>query len=270
MNIVRKWSRNLRLYARLQLLQARAIFEYRADFWLNIVGMMLRQVAVFVFIVALFTKVPNVQGWTQPEVILLYALAVIPRGIVQLFFNGVWWLSGYIHSGKFDQLLTRPFPIVLQVMALDFSIEGLANILLGIMGLIYATQGLGLHWGLGAWVYFIFTMLFSVVIMASIDLATHCALFWNPASGGRIPYIAEYLVEFAKYPITLYDQVIRTVITWILPFAFVSYYPAVILLSKVDANSWIAYVSPVVALLAAFLAAWLWQRGLAQYQSAGN
>jgi ABC-2 type transport system permease protein len=263
-------GRNVRLYFRLQLLQARAIFEYRADFWLNIVGMALRQVTVFVFIVALFTKVPTVQGWTQPEIVLLYALAVIPRGIVQLFFNGVWWLSWYIHSGRFDQLLVRPFPIVLQVMALDFSIEGLANVMLGLVGLAYASQGLGLHWGIGQWIFLVFTLMVSTVIMASIDLAAHCALFWNPASGGRIPYIAEYLVEFAKYPITLYDQLIRTVITWILPFAFVSYFPALILLGKVETNVWIAYFSPVVALLAIFVAALLWRRGLVQYQSAGN
>jgi ABC-2 type transport system permease protein len=262
--------RNVRLYFRLQLLQARAIFEYRADFWLNIVGMALRQVAVFVFIVALFTKVPNVQGWTQPEIVLLYALAVIPRGVVQLFFNGVWWLSWYIHSGRFDQLLVRPFPIVLQVMALDFSIEGLANIILGIMGLIYASQGPGLHWGIAQSIFLVLTLIVSTIIMASIDLATHCALFWNPASGGRIPYIAEYLVEFAKYPITLYDQLIRTVITWILPFAFVSYFPALILLGKVDWSLSLAYFSPVVGMLAVFLAAFLWRRGLAQYQSAGN
>jgi len=262
--------RNVRLYFRLQLLQARAIFEYRADFWLNIVGMALRQVAVFVFIVALFTKVPNVQGWTQPEIILLYTLAVIPRGIVQLFFNGVWWLSWYIHSGRFDQLLVRPFPILLQVMALDFSIEGLANIILGMLGLAYASQAPGLHWGLGQSIFLAFTLIISTVIMASIDLATHCSLFWNPASGGRIPYIAEYFVEFAKYPITLYDQVIRTVITWILPFAFVSYFPALILLGKVDSNLWIAYFSPVVGLLAILLAALLWRYGLRQYQSAGN
>ena len=208
--------------------------------------MSLRQVAVFVFIVALFTKVPTVQGWTQPEIILLYALAVFPRGIVQLFFDGVWWLPSYIHSGKFDQLLVRPYPIVLQVMALDFSIEGLANIILGIVGLIYASNGLDVHWGIGQWVFLVLTLVVSAVIMASIDIATHCALFWNPASGGRIPYIAEYLVEFAKYPITLYDQVIRSVITWILPFAFVSYFPALILLGKVNTNSGIAYFSPVV------------------------
>jgi ABC-2 type transport system permease protein len=127
-----------------------------------------------------------------------------------------------------------------------------------------------LHWGIGQSVFLAFTLIVSAVIMASIDLATHCALFWNPASGGRIPYIAEYLVEFAKYPITLYDQVIRTVITWILPFAFVSYFPALILLGKLDSNAWIAYFSPVVGLLAVLLAAVLWRRGLMQYQSAGN
>ena len=37
--------------------------------------------------------------------------------------------------------------------------------------------------------------------------------FQELESGGRIPYIAEYMVEFAKYPIMLYDQVIRSVIT---------------------------------------------------------
>jgi ABC-2 type transport system permease protein len=267
---LRRLARVFHLYLRLQLLQARAIFEYRADFWLNIVGMALRQVSIFVFIVALFTKIPSVQGWNQSEVILLYALAVIPRGIVQLFFNGVWWLPGYINSGRFDQLLVRPFPVVLQVMSLDFSIEGLANISLGVLGILYASAGLGFHWSVAQLAFLGLTITVSVVIMASIDLAAHCTLFWSPSNGARIPYIIEYLVEFAKFPITLYDQVIRAVITWVVPFAFVSYYPAVVLLGKVDPGSRIVYLSPLMGVLVASIAAWIWKQGLNQYQSAGN
>jgi ABC-type uncharacterized transport system permease subunit len=53
-------------------------------------------------------------------------------------------------------------------------------------------------------------------------------------------------------------------------FAFVSYFPALILLGKLHSNLWIAYVAPVIGLLAVCVAALLWRRGLVQYQSAGN
>ncbi len=38
--------------------------------------------------------------------------------------------------------------------------------------------------------------------------------------------------EFAKYPITIYGKFIQAIITWLLPFAFTSFFPAAYLLGE--------------------------------------
>ncbi|HHW58538.1 MAG TPA: hypothetical protein GXX15_13070 [Clostridia bacterium] len=78
-----------------------------------------------------------------------------------------------------------------------------------------------------------------------------------------------HLSEFAKYPITIYHKAIQILITWIVPFAFTSFYPALYLLDKKIYKTF-ALLSPLVAIIAFVIAYTFWNIGLKKYQSAGG
>jgi ABC-2 type transport system permease protein len=268
-------ARNLRLYWRLQLLHLRAFLEYEADFWIGILAMFLRHGAGIAFIWVLFGRVPEVAGWTKWEMLFLYSLLLIPRGSVELLGNGQYRLGDLVHGGEFDRLLLRPYSPVLQVFSYTAAIHGLGSVLLGIVVLTTASANLGIVWTPPHALLLIATLVSSAVLIASVSLATNSICFWGAGETGAFPNFVNNLVELAKFPVSIYGMLVQTFLTFVLPFAFITYYPAMALLGRqADAAAafpvWLAYVSPLAGPAVALVVSLIWRRGLARYQGVGN
>ena len=74
--------------------------------------------------------------------------------------------------------------------------------------------------------------------------------------------------EFAKYPLDIYNSVIRKVFTWIIPYGLISFYPASYLLER-DVGG-VVWALPFVAIVLSLIAYRIWQVGLRQYTSTGS
>lgn len=267
---LRRATFSIRLYLRLVFVHHRALLEYRADFWIGILGAALTNGAPLLFVWAVFLNVPDIAGWRAWEVALLYGLAVAPRGLVELIADGQWALRILVNRGDFDRLLVRPVSPVLQVLTWFSSIHGIGSLSLGLVVITRAQVELQLDWSTSQWLMLCATILGSSVLIAAINLATNCIAFWEPAANSAFPFLVVNTLEFAKYPISLYAIPIQALLTFVLPFAFISYFPAVILLDKNSTWSWIGYLTPAVGLLVAGAAAVVWRRGLRRYHSSGS
>ncbi len=268
--MLQRLSRSLRLYYKLQLLQVRIYLEYRADFWIGILGMTLTQGAGLMFIWIIFKRIPQIGGWNVWQIAFLYALTIIPKGLTELLFNGQWQLRMLVNKGEFDRLLVRPLSPALQVSTQACGIHGLGSVLLGIFVLISAAHELQLSWAWWQYGFLCITIISAVIFIGSVDFATNSSAFWDSSASSAFPFLVQYGIEFAKYPLTLYGRLLQIVITWVLPFAFVSYYPSLILLGQAGTQTWLAYISPLAGPIMALIASFIWQRGLARYQGTGH
>jgi ABC-2 type transport system permease protein len=268
--MVSRLGRLARIYARIQVLNLRAQLEYKADFWIGVVGVALLYGAGLVFVWALFGRVPRVAGWSLWEVAFLYALAIIPRGLVLLLADGPWRLRHLVNSGEFDRLLLRPLSPALQVATQLSSLYGLGTVALGVVILLRAVAELRPAWHAGHLLFLCAALLGATLLIAALDFATHCIVFWQPASHSAFPVLVGNLIEFAKFPLTLYGQAVQLALTWLLPIAFVSYYPSLVLLGKPQAQPWLGYGAPLAGPAVVLVASLIWGRALARYQSAGH
>jgi viologen exporter family transport system permease protein len=257
----------LSIYSKLQLLHLRIYLEYRADFWIGVLGMLLTQGAGWIFIWTVFNRVPQVGGWKLWEIALLYALAIIPSGLTALFYDGHWQLRSLVNQGAFDRLLVRPISPALQVITQSSSIHGFGTVLLGLVILATAVYQLGLSWKLWQYGFLFLTLISAFICVGSVNFATNCIAFWDSSADGSFPFMVQNSLEFVKYPVHLYGRLIQFIITWILPFAFISYYPALVLLGK---PVWFAYFSPLVGPIMALIASGIWRLGLLRYQGTGH
>ncbi len=262
-------SRHARLFLRLLYMHNRANVEYRGDFWLKILGLVLRNVIGVVFVYALFSHVETLAGWSRAEVMMLYALAVAPRGLLQLFCNGAWQLRNYIWRGQFDQFLTRPLSPVFQTLTLTMSIEGLGTLAVGGAAFAAGYAALSLQWSLGAWLYLVLVLIGGTVLATALDVGMHALVFWS-RDAGQLQWFVEQSTEFAQYPVALYHRALQVALSTLLPFAFISYYPLAHLLDKPGASAMLAAISPLVGFAFAFLMSRIWHAGLMRYQSAGS
>ncbi|WP_274430714.1 ABC-2 family transporter protein [Bacillus sp. HNR-4] len=62
---------------------------------------------------------------------------------------------------------------------------------------------------------------------------------------------------------------IRFILTFVLPFAFVGVYPAAYFLRKTEWNSY-AFATPLVGVICFTIAITLWNQGVKRYRGAGN
>jgi ABC-2 type transport system permease protein len=261
---------HIRLYARLQLVHLRAALEYEADFWLGIVGVACTHGAGLIFLWALFANVPQVAGWSVWEVALLYALSIIPRGLVELLADGAWDLRTLVNRGELDRLLLRPLAPAMQVLTHSTSIHGLGSVLLGGAVLVRASIGAGLNWTPSNLALLLVTLASSTVLIGALNLLSNSVVFWEPSTTGTFPFMAQNFLEFAKFPLSLYHRLLQGLLTWVLPFAFVSYYPGLVLLGRPEANTLLGWGAPGAGLAVALLTALVWHAGLRRYQGTGH
>ena len=87
-----------------------------------------------------------------------------------------------------------------------------------------------------------------------------------------VDLIMEFNMLVQHYPIDIFGSWFRVVVTGLIPVAFMNYYPALILLDKLNQNVgwWVGYLSPIVALLLVGMTAGVWHFALRRYSSAGG
>jgi ABC-2 type transport system permease protein len=268
--MVSRLARLAWIYGRLQLLHLRAHLEYEADFWLGILGTVLRHLAGFVFIWAVFRQLPEVEGWTLWEMVFLYALAIIPLGLVEIFYDGPWLLTRLVNDGELDRLLLRPLPAALQVVTQISSIHGLGSVALGTVLLVKAISELNL--ALAPWQYaFVGACLVgSTLLIGSLNFLVQCVAFWEPTTTQSLPLLVHEMTALARFPLTLYDSLVRALITWVLPFAFISYYPGTVLLGRPEAQPWVGYGAPLAGVGMTCVLSLVWRHCLKRYQGGGS
>ncbi|MGI8404683.1 MAG: ABC transporter permease [Thermomicrobiales bacterium] len=261
---------NIRIYFRLIFLQLRMYVEYRGDFWIGIVGAVLMQGASLVFITAIFSRIPEIGGWTVWEISTLYGFTLMSYGLREVFCDGPWTLRGTINQGKFDQVLVRPLSPALQTATLISSIHGSGNFLLGLVVFLVATRRAGVDWTLLHIGWVLLAVVCGVVIVSCVAYLANIVAFWEPGTSSAFPFMISNLIELVKFPLELYGWVIRIGLSSILPFAFVSYYPALVLLGKDSSARWIGYLTPLVAFLMVAITAFIWGKAINRYQGSGH
>lgn len=261
---------HLRIYFLLQTVHLRTALTYEADFWIGIVGVALTQGAGIIFVWTIFQHIPSVDGWSLWEVALLYALVVIPRGLVELLCDGMWNLRAMVNRGELDRLLVRPVSPLLQLITQFSSIHGLGSVLLGSVVLAESVYRLQLAWNGWDVLLLALTLLNAVLLMGSINLLTNCIAFWDPSASSSFPFLIQNFCDFGKFPLTLYNRLMQFILTWLVPFAFVSYYPGLVLLRRAEASPWLAYGTPLSGPLLLLVAISVWRIGLSRYQGTGH
>jgi ABC-2 type transport system permease protein len=79
--------------------------------------------------------------------------------------------------------------------------------------------------------------------------------------------------KFAGYPISIYGKLIQNLMIYVIPFAFVNYFPAQYLLRKEDMANYpevYMYIAPIVGVVIYLAAYGFWHMSVKRYQSTGN
>jgi len=219
---------------------------------------------------AMFQNITDIAGWSFWEVVLIYASMSMVIGLGELFFEGVWSIAGLAGTGKLDIYLTRPFPVLPQILFSSVGIHGFGNFITALIFFIQAVIHLSVS------LSFVQLILFFILIVTALPIHFSLLLLGNSVSlltrqinSGSFPTLILKLSDFTRYPISIYPRLLQVVFTFFVPYAFVSYYPATFLLGKGD-FPWLALLGPVISAVFLFFSIRIFFYGLGKYESAGN
>jgi viologen exporter family transport system permease protein len=265
---VAELARYLSLYRYFVVQRFKILLEYRLNFFIGSTSTMVIQAASLATLWVVMSQIPSLNGWNFDEVLLIYGLLVLGESITHMFADNLWTIGwGYIRSGDFDRFLVRPIDPLFHLLADRFCHDGIGNFLTGSILVGIAMRNLAIPLTLQAALYLVVTVLSGGAIFIALNLITCTSAFWILESI-PVTQMVFGMNEFAKFPLTIYSRGIGLVLTWIIPYGFVSYYPATHILDK-DVNM-VVWMAPLIALVFMTLAYRVWRFGLRHYSSTGS
>ncbi len=248
---------------------AKTRMSYKADFLIALFTSILATIAGYGFVLVLFTRIPSLKGWSFNEILFIYGFSLIPMGLFNIVSLNLYEFGDtYIVEGKFDRVLLRPVYSLFQILFENFRLESIQEIVIGFFVVSYCAARLGIRWSAANLILFPMLVFSGAVIYVSVFVILTSVNFWFEDRIGLSPPVYN-MIAFGRYPITIYNTFIQFVLSWIIPFAFASFYPTVRFLGRREFSREFELV-PVVAALLAILAVCCWNAGVRQYKSTGS
>ena len=250
-----------------QYLKAR--LAYQGDFFIALFTSFCATLASFSFVYILFHRVSSLQGWKFEELVFIYGFSITCLGFFNILSLNLYEFGErYIIEGRFDQVLLRPLHSLFQVLFEAFRIESLQEVVTGCCLVAYAAHRLRLNPGIGEILLFPLMVISGVIIYLSIFTILTSVSFWFEDRIGIIPPIYN-MIPFGRYPTSIYNAFLQFMLSWIVPFAFASFYPTTLFLGRFEYLAFFLLV-PFMAVLFGGLAIFSWNLGVRNYQSVGN
>jgi ABC-2 type transport system permease protein len=123
------------------------------------------------------------------------------------------------------------------------------------------------------WPIALFALAGGVALFLGILVLQGTLSFWTVESLEVANVLTYGGVQAAQYPLALYAQWFRRVLTFVVPLACVAYYPVLAILGKADplgAPGWVGWVSPLAGFVFLAAAFGAWRCGLRHYASTGS
>lgn len=257
-------------YWRINLL---TMLEYRANFIMWFLFTIIYHGVALAALYVTMRQFPSMNGWDFRQMFFLYALWMAGHELHNTLFFTIVSVPDYIREGRFDRFLVRPLDTLFQVLTVPQQIMP-DGIVLGLATLAFATVAAGVRVD---WIFITFVP-FIVIGGALIDLGISLAVatiaFWFIRVDTLRWVVMSLEQDFTRYPISIYTRGVRIVLTYVLPFAFMNYFPATYFLQKGDTglslNPQVGLLTPAIGLGWVFVAYAFWRIGLRHYQGTGS
>lgn len=258
---------NISLYLSFLKASLKEMLIYRLDCIVAAVSQIVTQLVEIIFIWIVFQNTETLVGWDFRQILLLYGITLLSVGISSFAFDALYEIGPkYIKHGEFDKILLRPVHPLLSILGSSKEFAAFGYFGLGLILTIIMFIELAIPITFVLIFKVIFFSIVGAFIIGAINTMFSIASFWTYRSN-EVIWSFYKIYTFAQYPIDIYNKFIKILITMILPFAFVAYYPTMSYLGK---NNSLIYISPIVAIILWVIAVKIWNWALNRYRSTGS
>jgi ABC-2 type transport system permease protein len=203
----------------------------------------------------------------------LYGMRLTSHGIFYLCFSQLFELDRVLITGEFDRFLVRPLSPLLQIFTRKLRVNCFGDLIGGITLLIASAPRVDIEWTPLAAIFLVLAVIGGALVEGSIQVTMGALSFrFLNLLAVRVT-INEVFNQYGNYPQKIFPTGLQLALTFVLPVAFVAYFPATVLLDRTNeiiVVPWLAAVAPLVGLVLYLIALRIWHRASRGYQSAGT
>ena len=262
------------LYIRLAATSVRAQMQYPASTFMLVLGQFAITVIEAFAVFALFHRFGMLPGWNLGEVLVFYGVANLTFALSELVCRGFDDFGpSFVKNGGFDRVLLRPRSAALQVAGHEFRLSRLGRLVQGFIVLTVASVGFGFQWNVAAVSLCAFAVVGGIAMFSGLYILQAVLSFWTVDSLEVANMLTHGSVTAGQYPMSIYAEWFRGVLTFIVPLACVAYLPVVAALGRSDplgAPDWFLPIAPLVGFVFLAVSFVAWRFGIARYTSTGT
>lgn len=252
----------------------RGRLQYRLDSFVATLAVFVREAANIIVIYLALLKFDKINGWNIDEMLFLFSILFLTYAIVVALFADLRDFSSMIREGRFDRLMVRPRGLLFQLILNNADVLAtMGHGTLGILLFLISAGRVGIVWDLSTIIYYISAIIGGVLIQGGIFIFFSALSFYFVETNSIREIFYWNMRKFAGYPISIYSKVIQMLMIYVIPFAFVNYFPAQYLLRKEDMALYpdvYMYMAPLVGVALYVLAYVFWRVSVKRYTSTGN
>ena len=249
-------------------LNIKSQIEYKASFIINSISQLFVFFSYYFMILALFNKFNNIKGFTLYEILLCFSIIHLGFAFNETFFRGIDRFEDYIIDGSLDRFLVRPRGILFQALSAQIDLIKSLKIIQAIIILIISLINLDIVWNISKVIVLILCILSSILIFFGIFILTASYCFVTVQGLEVKNLFTDGGKHMAQYPIGIYRKGIVFIFTFIIPYAFINYYPLLYFLDK--SNNTLYMFSPLLVLIFLVPCLLSFKIGLKHYSSTGS
>ena len=241
------------------------VLYYKFGLSVLLIGKVLRFIFFFSFIYFLLIGTKNLAGYSLNQTLFFFLTFNLIDVVSQFFFREVYRFRPLIVSGDLDLVLVKPQNALFRVLL------GGADIidLLTIPPLIFAVFWFGrtLHPDLYSAILYVFMIINGLIVSAAFHISV--------LSFGIITFEVDNIVliyrdleSLARFPIDIYKEPLKSLLTYFLPIGVMITFPAKALMGLISPSG--VLISFLTGTLCIFASLKLWNYALKKYTSASS
>lgn len=260
--------RNLGIALHLVRTSIGAQAQYRLDFILQLVMSAFWVSWNVAPVWIIFEIRPDIAGWNRDQAMLVMSSFLILRslieGIVSPNLNQVVW---QIRQGTFDFVLLKPVDTQLLVSISKVVPAKLIDLATGFALTIYSIAQLSPRPSVGALLAAALMLVGGAVTIYAIWLLISCTAFWF-VKVDNLAFLFSSVFDAARWPIAMFRGWVRVLLTYVIPVAIMTSYPALALLGQLDLRG--ALVAWGTGLVLLVISRLVWRVAIRHYSSASS
>lgn len=258
----------MKLYFRYFGIHFRSAMQYKASFFMSVIGQFLTSFLAFVGIYFMLRRFGSVDGYTFAEVLICYSVALFGFTAAETFFRGFDAFSSVISNGEFDRAMVRPRSPMFLVLCSRLEFARVGRFIQAAVMLCYAVPRCEIAWTPMKVCTLILMCIGGAVLFAGLFIIYAALCFYTTEGLEFMNIFTDGGRELGKYPLSIYGDGILRFYTFVIPLACVQFWPFTFIIGRSD--SLLRALAPLSAFIFLIPCLLIWRMGIRHYKSTGS